>query len=266
MRNYLNNENLDPLLNDYDGYERRNRKKGHDVMQVCLNGHQITSSLRSNPEFGQKYCKHCGAETISTCKNCKTDIRGEYFTPGVISLQPTHIPEFCLGCGEPYPWKGKLLTKDSITIEANTAIKNLIYKIPAVIKQLRIRHNKRHTLNVRDEYDLQDLLHALLKLYFNDIRSEEYTPSYAGVTSKMDFLLINEKIVIETKMTRHTLRKKQLRQQIIEDKEYYKKHENCKILYFLVYDPKEYVENAQGFVNDLSEESDNFACKVCLVS
>ena len=236
-------------------------------MQVCLNGHQITSSLRSNPELGQKYCDRCGAETISRCKNCKTDIRGEYFVPSVISLHPVPVPEFCLGCGESYPWRGKLLPKkDSITIEANTTIENLIYKIPAVIKQLRIRHNKRHTLSVRDEYDLQDLLHALLKLYFNDIRSEESTPSHAGVTSLMDFLLINEKIVIETKMTRSTLRKKKLRQQIIEDKEYYKKHENCKILYFLVYDPKEYVDNPQGFVHDLSEENDNFACKVCLVS
>jgi REase_DpnII-MboI len=52
---------------------------------------------------------------------------------------------------------------------------------------------------MKDEYDVQDSLHALLKLHFDDVRREEWTPSYAGSQSRMDFLLKREKIVVETK-------------------------------------------------------------------
>ena len=42
---------------------------------------------------------------------------------------------------------------------------------------------------MEDEYDVQDLFHALLTIYFEDIRKEEWSPSYAGGASRMDFLL-----------------------------------------------------------------------------
>ena len=35
-------------------------------------------------------------------------------------------------------------------------------------------------LSFGNEYDVQDLLHALLRPWINDIRPEEFTPSYAG--------------------------------------------------------------------------------------
>jgi DNA-binding sugar fermentation-stimulating protein len=49
-------------------------------------------------------------------------------------------------------------------------------------------------------------MHALLQLYYDDIRPEEYTPSYAGRASRMDFLLKREKIVVEVKKARSNLR------------------------------------------------------------
>ena len=55
---------------------------------------------------------------------------------------------------------------------------------------------------IKDEYDVQDLLNALLRLNFDDVRPEEYTPSYAGSSTRVDFLLKKEKIVIEVKKTR----------------------------------------------------------------
>lgn len=42
-----------------------------------------------------------------------------------------------------------------------------------VVRKLRHRYENRETLNISDEYDVQDLLHALLSLYFNDIWAEE---------------------------------------------------------------------------------------------
>ena len=43
-----------------------------------------------------------------------------------------------------------------------------------VARQLRARHANRPTLDVQDEYDLQDLMHALLVVHFADVRPEEY--------------------------------------------------------------------------------------------
>lgn len=58
-----------------------------------------------------------------------------------------------------------------------------------VARQLRNRHDNRDTINISDEYDVQDLLHALLLIFFDDVRPEEWTPTYAGGALRMDFLL-----------------------------------------------------------------------------
>ena len=99
-----------------------------------------------------------------------------------------------------------------------------------VARQLRSRYAGRSTLDVQDEYDVQDLMHALLCLHFVDVRPEEYTPSYAGKASRMDFLLKQESIVVEIKMTRSGLGSKELSTQLIEDIERYKVHPDCKAL------------------------------------
>ncbi|MCZ8227650.1 MAG: hypothetical protein O9249_00855, partial [Burkholderiaceae bacterium] len=55
-----------------------------------------------------------------------------------------------------------------------------ILRFHAVAVQLRDRYSGRPTLDVNDEYDVQDLMHALLRLHFDDVRPEEWVPSYAG--------------------------------------------------------------------------------------
>ena len=80
----------------------------------------------------------------------------------------------------------------------------------AVARQIRERRERRPTLDVADEYDVQDLFHALLTIYFDDIRKEELTPSYAGGASRMDFLLPEIEAVVEVKMMRPTLSTRQL--------------------------------------------------------
>lgn len=68
-----------------------------------------------------------------------------------------------------------------------------------IVRQLRERYNDRETLDVKDEYDVQDLLHAILRLFFDDIRAEDVSPQYAGGSARVDFLVKQEQIVIETK-------------------------------------------------------------------
>lgn len=102
-------------------------------------------------------------------------------------------------------------------------------------RQLRCRYDNRETLTIEDEYDVQDLLHALLLLYFDDVRAEEWTPSYAGKSVRMDFLLKNENVVIEVKKTRLGLADKELGDQLIIDVDRYKVHPDCKRLICFIY-------------------------------
>ena len=96
-------------------------------------------------------------------------------------------------------------------------IRLLCDRFHSVCRQLRSRHAGRATLDVQDEYDVQDLLHALLSIHFLDIRPEEWTPSYAGRSARMDFLLKQEQVVVETKKTRSGLGSREIGDQLIED-------------------------------------------------
>ncbi len=131
-----------------------------------------------------------------------------------------------------------------------------------VARQLRDRYNNRQTLDITDEYDVQDLLHAILRLFFDDIRPEEVTPSYAGKSSRMDFLLKNEACIIEIKKTSQSLNAKELGDQLIIDIERYRSHPDCKQLVCFVYDPDARIPNPVGIENDLSRKDGSFSVTV----
>jgi REase_DpnII-MboI len=143
-------------------------------------------------------------------------------------------------------------------------IEQICSRFHVVARQLRSRHGDRSTLDVQDEYDAQDLMHALLHLYFVDIRPEESTPSYAGKASRMDFLLKQESIVLEIKMTRAGLGPKELSTQLIEDIERYKAHPDCQALVCFVYDPGGLIPNPRGIETDLKRDVGPFPVRVLI--
>jgi hypothetical protein len=148
------------------------------------------------------------------------------------------------------------------TVEPLALIQKTCERTHAIARQLRSRYDKRPTLDVQDEYDLQDLLHVLLRVHFNDIRPEEYTPSYAGKSSRMDFLLKDFDIVVETKHTRDSLTEKEVGTQLIEDIARYKSHPDCKTMFCFVYDPSGRIANPHGLEGDLSSDSEDLSVQV----
>lgn len=110
-------------------------------------------------------------------------------------------------------------------------------------------------MTIVDEYDVQDLLHALLKIEFDDVRPEEWTPSYAGKSSRTDFLLKNEKIVVEAKKTKNTQSAKNIGDELIQDIARYREHPDCKILVCFIHDPEGQIQNPEGLRSDLEKQS-----------
>ena len=102
----------------------------------------------------------------------------------------------------------------------------------------------------------------MLKLEFDDIRQEEWTPSYAGKSSRMDFLLKCEQIVLETKMTRKGRGAKKIGEELIIDIAYYRSHLDCKHLFCFIYDPDGHITNPEGFESDLNKEHDRVNVRV----
>ena len=133
-------------------------------------------------------------------------------------------------------------------------VKLIIHRFHQIARQLRTRHSDRPTIEIEDEYDVQDLFHALLKLHFDDIRAEEYTPSYAGAASRVDFLLKRERLVIEIKKTRKGLGAREIGEQLIIDSLRYQAHPDCDQLLCFVYDPEGRVANPRGIEHDLTKD------------
>lgn len=134
----------------------------YDVQQVCVNGHQTTDNYNRSPEFRRKFCPECGAETIHQCPSCGRPIRGDYHVDGVFCVSSTPVPTHCENCGAAYPWTEKKL-QISKTASSNDPTKKLglveliCSRFHLVARQLNSRYDDRSTLEIKDEYDVQDL-------------------------------------------------------------------------------------------------------------
>jgi len=160
------------------------------------------------------------------------------------------------------PWLAPPQKQKPLDVSPRTKVEHLLKRFHKVALQLRARYENRATLLIHDEYDVQDLLHALLRLLFNDIRPEEYTPSKAGGSARVDFLLKNEKIVVEAKMASQKLKDKQIGEDLFIDIKRYQAHPDCKILICFVYDPDGFLKNPAGLSADISGKHDELDVKL----
>lgn len=127
----------------------------------------------------------------------------------------------------------------------------IIRGLPRAMQSLIHRRKGAQSLLFTSEYDIQDLLHALLRPWISDIRPEEFCPSYAGSNTRMDFLLPAYSLVIETKRVRDKVHASKVGDELIIDIEHYRKHQDADHLWCVIYDPELYISNPKGMVSDL---------------
>jgi len=106
------------------------------------------------------------------------------------------------------------------------------------------------------------LLSALLRIEFDDVRPEEWTPSYAGKSARVDFLLKAESIVIEVKKTRKSLGMAKVGDELLIDITRYASHPSCGSLVCFVYDPELRIGNPDGLEADLTRVHDGLDVRV----
>lgn len=130
-------------------------------------------------------------------------------------------------------------------------LETLVRGLPRAMHPLTHRRGGASSLVFSSEYDVQDLLHAMMRPWIADIRPEEFTPSYAGSSTRMDFLLPAHALVVELKFVRDRTHGKKLGDELIIDIEHYRRHPKCSTLWCVVYDPASCLTNPQGLISDL---------------
>ena len=131
----------------------------------------------------------------------------------------------------------------------------LCRRFPLFAKQIKVRHGGRTTIEIQDEYDVQDLFHAILRLHFDDVRAEDVSPDFAGNSARVDFFLPRDRIVVEVKMMRESLTQKKVANELIEDIARYSSKDGVDTLICLVYDPNGRCQTPQALESDLSKSA-----------
>jgi len=156
-------------------------------------------------------------------------------------------------------------TEKSKNLDASTdtldVIRNWCSRFNLVAKQLANRYDNRETLDINDENDVVDLLHALLKMDFKDIKIEEWQPKYAKKPSRV-FLLKKQGLIIEAKKTGAGVGEKELRNQLLVDIERYRRRRGFKTLFCFVYDPDGFIQRPVKLEDDLSHSDGKFEVEV----
>lgn len=116
------------------------------------------------------------------------------------------------------------------------------------------------------EADLQKRLLPLLRVIYSDVRREDYVSQFAGGNSRVDFLLHDEEIVIETKMTRPGLTDRRLGEELLVDWGRYPQHPNCRAIFALIFDPARHVDNPLALAHDLANAGARVPVRVLIVN
>jgi hypothetical protein len=141
-------------------------------------------------------------------------------------------------------------------------LRRICARFHLVARQLRLRKEYRPSLEVTDEYDLQDLFYALLRLQFDEVGTEEWAPPYADGARRTSYFLDWDRTVVVVKQTRSGLSSKDLAEQVKADVAHYSARPNGTTLLCFIYDPEGRVGNPRGLEADLTTVSDSYTVEV----
>lgn len=141
-------------------------------------------------------------------------------------------------------------------------IRKVCFRFHSVARQLRLRKDYRPTLDVEDDYDLQDLFCALLKVEFDEVASDEWIPPYTNGAPRTTFFVNTDQIAILTKKTRPGLTTKELADQVTADAAYYREQGRCSTLFCFMYDPEGRIGSPKRLETTLTSVSEHGTVEV----
>jgi hypothetical protein len=145
-------------------------------------------------------------------------------------------------------------------------LEKLLTRLPQVSRSIEKakRYSSRDSLEIKDEYDIQDLLKGVLHLEFDDIRPEVWMPNYAGTNSRTDFLLPSECLLIEVKHTKNTKAQVKITEELIIDIARYRPYPGVKHLICAIWDTEHHLTNPVALKADIEKHNDGFVTVVVM--
>ena len=141
-------------------------------------------------------------------------------------------------------------------------IRKVCLRFHAVARQLRLRKDYRPTLEVDDDHDLQDLLCALLKVEFDEVATDEWTPPYTGGAPRTTLLVNRDQIAIVAKKTGPGVTTKELADQVAADSAYYRAQGRCSTVFCFMYDPEGRIGSPKRLETTLTSVSEHCRLEV----
>jgi hypothetical protein len=195
-----------------------------------------------NPEIAQRVIDYDGEwvapdGTVEDLRGCPAS----FFPDGMESL-------LCGGRRDRYeelPVAGE--ARDRIA-----QLMQILNNFPVVERVMRDRKQGRPAFVVENEYDVQDLLYAIIRAVFDDAKREEWTPQRAGSAKRIDMLIASIETAIETKYVRDENHAKKVADELMVDIECYHARPECRHLIALVIDPHRHIPDPAQFGDDLS--------------
>lgn len=139
-------------------------------------------------------------------------------------------------------------------------------RLPEFLATMRQYANENvPTPNITREADLQVVVHAILRVLFEDVREEDPVSKHAGASSRVDFAIPEIGVVVETKMTRRGLTDKKVGEELLVDWGRYAAYDGCEGILAIVYDPDRHIRNAAALESDLSQNERSPATLVKVV-
>lgn len=219
-------------------------------------------------DFGEEYATHPKMRTLAQLN----DIHPRYALTGAEEANAFDRGDFGAidrSAAEKVEWiarlcrlyvAGELVTLNSAgrlqfadgVVDAVAVVRRIGERLLYVQRELRHRHGDRTAMTFDDEYDDQDLVRSLLRLFFDDVRPEEHVPEYAGASSRVDFLLPEFGIAVELKHCRAAHDAKKLGEELLIDAARYAAHPGVRHLVCVVIDHDGRLQNPRGLENDLA--------------
>jgi hypothetical protein len=108
---------------------------------------------------------------------------------------------------------------------------------PASAGVLANRQRDRDPFAIRDEYDVQDLFHALILPSIGDVVPEDPAPKIAGRSSRLDFVSKKARLGFELKHLKSRTDRDRVREEVLLDEGVYQAHPYIETVVVFIFDP-----------------------------
>jgi hypothetical protein len=192
-------------------------------------------------------------ERVLTYESQTIERGGERFILDVRGCQASFMPRELedLECGR-MPDRYERLPDLGDDRSRLAIVRAVLTTFPIIARHLSERGRGRPPILIETEYDIQDIVFAILRPTFPDVRYEDWTPRVAGRSRRIDLVVPDLNVVIELKFVRDRRHGRSVVDELHIDIETYHSHPNCGRLLAFIFDPGNFIVDPGLLERELS--------------